>query len=103
MNIQKNQTQFVYAIGTFENALIKDHTKHAKAPSTSIKMKKIRDFYSSIESLPSDPATRKNDEGELLHYKSNFNKPKTYKSSIQPKQSQMCHILGDVVRSAGLG
>lgn len=103
VNYKKTKTTFIYPLGTYEHATIKDSTKHAKMQTTSVKMKKIRDFKSSIENLPGAEAARKKDEPSLLHYKSDFNKTQgPTRKPFQPKQSQMCHILGDVVKSAGL-
>lgn len=39
---------------------------------------------------------------ELLNYKSDFNQPKNFNKTSQPKQSQMCHVLGEVVKRAGI-
>ena len=74
---------------------------------TSRKIKQDRDVKSSIVDLPGSPSTKTLNQPSLLSQNAHFdNKHKVFKkskkNSQQPKQSQMCHVLGEVVRSAGL-
>jgi hypothetical protein len=83
--------------------MIKDCTKHAKFQNTSTKIKKVRDGQSSIETLPCSKSTRKIDQPDLLSHRAKSDMPKMgAKKLSQPRQSQMCHVLGDPVRSAGV-
>jgi hypothetical protein len=48
--------------------LIKDSTKHARKQHTSSKIKKIRDFQSSVEGVPGGLKVQKKDGAEILTY-----------------------------------
>lgn len=48
--------------------MIKDCTKHAKVQHTGTKIKKIRDFQSSVAGLSGSPRTQKKDDSEILTY-----------------------------------
>lgn len=104
MHIYKKDDRVVYPIGTYENCLIKDRAKHAKGRNTSVRMKDIRDFQSSIPWLPWSPSTQKKDEHELLRYDMK-SKNIEYKNEKKPFQVQDINIrqnIGDPIRHAGL-
>jgi len=68
MNIKKVENPIVYPLGIYERYMIKDSSKHIKSMNTSSQIKKMREYQSSITTLPGNIHEAKNDQAELLEY-----------------------------------